>query len=677
MDVGEQLQIFQNFFEKFYYENLISAFQRGENYIVVDFQDLAVFNPELAQKVLDSPEECFKTASLSIERLDLHEDKKEKEFFVRFKNIPLSQKVSIRNIRSKHIGKLIQVDGVIRQKGDVRPKAISAKFECPSCGNIMNIIQIDEKFREPSQCGCGRKGGFKLLDKLLIDIQKIVLEEPTENLDGGEQAKRFKILLQHDLVSPIGEKKTNPGSQVRLVGVVSEIPISLSSGGKSVEFDLILDGNHVEPLQEDFGAVIITPEEEEKIIQLSQKPTLIKDLVTNLAPSIYGYEKIKEALLLQQFGGIRKPRSDGIKTRGDIHILLVGDPGAAKSQLLKRMSVIAPKSRFVSGKGASGAGLTAAVIKDDFLKGWALEAGALVLANNGCVCIDELDKMTPEDRSAMHEALEQQTVTISKANIQATLRCQTTVLAAANPKYGRFDPYEILGKQIDLPPALMSRFDLMFPVRDVPDREKDTQIAKFILNLHQDSTRTERTVEIDTNLLKKYIAYAKKNVFPKLTNEALEEIEKYYVKIRNSGGDSGGIKSVPITARQLEALIRLTEACAKVRLSQIANREDAKRAINLLHYSLGQIMLDPETGRLDIDRITTGITASQRSHIAIVKEALINLENITMKKILPVADVIKECESKGMELSKIEETIEKLSRSGDIYKPKKDFISRL
>ncbi len=677
MDVGEQLKIFQNFFEKFYYENLISALQRGENYIIVDFQDLAVFNPELAQKVLDYPEECFKTASLSIERLDLHEDKKQKEFFVRFKNIPLAQKVSIRNIRSKHIGKLIQVDGVIRQKGDVRPKAISAKFECPSCGNIMNIIQVDEKFREPSQCGCGRKGGFKLLDKELIDIQKIVLEEPTENLDGGEQAKRFKVLLQHDLVSPIGEKKTNPGSQIRLVGVVSEIPISLSSGGKSVEFDLILDGNHVEPLQEDFGAVIITPEEEEKIIQLSQKPTLIKDLVTNLAPSIYGYEKIKEALLLQQFGGIQKPRSDGIKTRGDIHILLVGDPGAAKSQLLKRISVIAPKSRFVSGKGASGAGLTAAVIKDDFLKGWALEAGALVLANNGCVCIDELDKMTTEDRSAMHEALEQQTVTISKANIQATLRCQTTVLAAANPKYGRFDPYEVLGKQIELPPALMSRFDLMFPVRDVPDREKDTQIAKFILNLHQDSTRTEKNVDIDTNLLKKYIAYAKKNVFPKLTNDALEEIEKYYVKIRNSGSDTGGIKSVPITARQLEALIRLTEACAKARLSQVANKEDAKRAINLLHYSLGQIMLDPETGKLDIDRITTGITASQRSHIAIVKEVLINLENITMKKILPLADVIKECEAKGIELSKIEETIEKLSRSGDIYRPKKDFISRL
>ncbi|MGE0793570.1 MAG: minichromosome maintenance protein MCM [Candidatus Woesearchaeota archaeon] len=676
MEVGEQLQIFQDFFEKFYYEKLVSSFQKGEFFISVDFSDMALFNPELAQTILDHPEECFKTASIAIKNLDL-QGEKEHDFFVRFFNIPKTQNVSIRNIRSKHIGKLIQVEGVVRQKGDVRPRATSAKFECPSCGNIMNIVQFEEKFREPTQCGCGRKGGFKILDKELIDVQKLVLEEATEHLEGGEQAKRFNVLLKNDLVTPLAEKKTNPGSQVRIIGVVSERAISFQAGGKSVEFDLILDGNYVEPLQEDFGALMISPEEEEKIIELSQKQNVFRELVKNVAPSIYGYEKIKEALLLQQVGGVQKPRSDGIRTRGDIHVLLIGDPGAAKSQLLKRMSIVAPKSRFVSGKGASGAGLTAAVIKDDFLKGWALEAGALVLANKGSAFIDELDKMTPEDRSAMHEALEQQTVTISKANIQATLRCETTVLAAANPKFGRFNPFEVLAKQIDLPPALMSRFDLIFAVRDVPDKDKDTQIAKFILNLHQDTTRTEQTVEIDTNLIKKYIAYAKRNIVPKLSNEALEEIENYYVKIRSSGSESdASIKSVPITARQLEALIRLTEASAKIRLSQIATREDAKKAIELLHYALGQIMLDPETGKLDIDRITTGITASQRSYISIVKEVISNLEK-TLGKTIPMTEIIKECESKGMQTSQIEEVIEKLTRSGDLFRPKNNFISRI
>lgn len=676
MEVSEQLQVFQNFFEHFYYEKLVNAFQKGELHIGVDFSDLAMYNPDLAQNVLDSPEEAFKTAQLAVERMDLQGDIK--EFFVRFYNIPKTQLLSIRNIRSKHIGKFIQVEGVIRQKGDVRPRATSAKFECPSCGNIINVIQVEEKFKEPAQCGCGRKGSFKLLSKELVDVQKIVLEEPTEHLDGGEQAKRFNILLKHDLVSPMGEKKTNPGSKVLLCGIVTEVPITLNSGGKSVEFDLILEGNFVKPLQEEFGAIIITPEEEKEILDLSNSENPLKSLVESFAPSIYGYEKIKEALILQQLGGVAKPRSDGIKTRGDIHILLIGDPGAAKSQLLKRVSVVAPKSRFVSGKGASGAGLTASVIKDDFLKGWALEAGALPLANKGIACIDELDKMTDEDRSAMHEALEQQTITISKANIQATLRCETTVVAAANPKFGRFDPFEVLAKQIDLPPALISRFDLIFPVRDVPDKEKDAKIAGFILSLHQDVRRSEK-VGLKTDFIKKYIAYAKMNIRPKLSNEALEEIQDYYVKIRNmsSGdGDAGGIKSIPITPRQLEALVRLTEASAKVKLAKECTRDDAKKAVSLLNYTLGQIGLDPETGKLDIDRITTGVTASQRSHIAIVREVISRLEK-EKGKVIAMNEIIKECEIKGMDESRVEELIEKLKRTGDIFMPKKGYISRV
>ncbi len=677
MDVGEQLILFQEFFEKFYYQKLVSTFQKGDFFLPVDFSDLSLFNPELAQNLLDHPEESFKTASMAVERMDLQGDKKQKDFFVRFYNIPKIHNISIRNIRSKHIGRLIQVEGVVRKKGDVRPRATSAKFECPSCGNILSVVQVDEKFREPSQCGCGRKGGFKLLDKELIDVQKLVLEEATENLDGGEQAKRFNVLLKHDLVSPIGEKKTNPGSKVRIYGIVAEIPINLPTGGKSIEFDLVIEANYVHPLQEDFGAIIISKEDEQKIIEFSKTENVFKDLVSSFAPSIYGYEKIKEALVLQLLGGVQKPRSDGIKTRGDIHVLLIGDPGAAKSQLLKRISVIAPKSRFVSGKGASGAGLTASVIRDDFLKGWALEAGALVLANKGIVCIDELDKMTTEDRSAMHEALEQQTVTINKANIQATLKCETTVLAAANPKFGRFEPFEVFAKQIDLPPALISRFDLIFPVRDVPNRDKDKLVANFILKLHQDISRTESNHTLNTDFIKKYIAYAKNNVKPKLSDDALEEIQNYYVKLRNMGGsEESSIKSVSITPRQLEALVRLTEASAKVRLSPIATKEDAVKATELLHHTLSQIGLDPETGKLDIDRITTGVTASQRSHIAIVKEAISHLEK-SVGKTLSVEAVVKECESKGIEESKVEEVLEKLTRSGDIFRPKKGFISRV
>ena len=405
----------------------------------------------------------------------------------------------------------------------------------------------------------------------------------------------------------------------------------------------------------------------------SKDPKIMEKMISSIAPSIYGHEKIKEAIVLQLLGGIHKKRTDGIQTRGDIHILLIGDPGSGKSQLLKRVQIIAPKGRYVSGKGASGAGLTATVVRDEFLKGWSLEAGALVLANNGICCIDELDKMTVEDTSAMHEALEQQTISISKANIQATLICRTTVLAAANPKFGRFDPYDVLAKQIDMPPALINRFDLIFPIKDIPETEKDEKMASHILGLHQ-SHETEEP-EIPTKILRKYIAYARQKCKPKITEGALLEIKKYYVEMRNSdSANESAMRSVPISARQLEALIRLAEASAKVRLSPKVTRKDAKTAIELLHFCLSTIGIDPETGKIDIDRLTTGITTSQRTKIIVIKEIIDELEN-KIGKTIPIDDLAKEAEVKG--IKDIDSIIENLKRSGDIFEPKRGFIQRI
>jgi len=340
--------------------------------------------------------------------------------------------------------------------------------------------------------------------------------------------------------------------------------------------------------------------------------------------------------------------------------------------LLKRISNVAPKARFVSGKGASGAGLTASVVKDEFLRGWALEAGALVLANKGIVCIDELDKMTDDDRSAMHEALEQQTVTISKANIQATLRAETTVLAAANPKFGRFDPYEILAKQIELPSTLINRFDLIFPIRDLPDKERDEQLAKFVLKLHQEG---EMESELTPAFIRKYLAYARQTCKPVLTEDALNEIKDYYVKMRASGtGDQ--IKSIPISARQLEALVRLAEASAKTRLAKKVTKLDARVGIDLVHHCLTQIGMDHETGQIDIDRITTGITAAHRGNIHVVKE-VINELSAAIGDSIPVDDLIRECELKGVKEQDTLEILEKLKRAGDIYSPKQGLISKI
>ncbi|MBU2634366.1 MAG: minichromosome maintenance protein MCM [Nanoarchaeota archaeon] len=670
IDASEQIEKFKEFLHQEYEKAIYEAVRKGNYALNIDFSHIMEFDHELADQLLEEPEETIKAIELSIESFDIN-----KSLRARVYNISQSQYIMVRDIRSNHLGKFMFIEGIVRQSSDVRPQITSAKFECPSCGNSITILQLDTKFKEPTRCSCGRRGKFRLIGKELVDAQRLVIEEAPEALEGGEQPKRLSIFLKEDLVEPKMEKKTTPGSKIRVTGVVKEVPITLRTGAQSIRYDLMMESNHIEPIEETFSDIEIDEGDEKKIIELSKDPKIYEKLTNAIAPSIYGHERVKEAIILQLMGGVRKMKEDGTITRGDMHILLVGDPGAAKSSILQFVSKAAPKARFVSGKGVSGAGLTASVVKDEFLKGWALEAGALVLANGGCCCIDELDKMSPEDRSAMHEAMEQQQISISKANIQATLRAQTTILAAANPKYGRFDPYSPIAAQIDLPPALINRFDLIFPIRDIPNKEMDEKIASHVLRLQQKPEQAE--TEISTKILRKYIAYARQKASPILTDSAVDEIKKFYVALRNSNqtGEEE-IKPIPISARQLEALVRLAEGAAKLRLSKKVTRSDAKKSIILLKHCLMQVGIDPETGKIDIDRISTGIPASQRSRIVVVREIIKSLE-LKMGKSIPIQDIIADASLKGIDEAQVEEVIEKLSREGFIFQPKRDTVSVL
>jgi replicative DNA helicase Mcm len=670
MEATELINRVKNFLEKNYYAELSEQVRKHENFLLITFFKLSKFDPDLADYLLETPEEFLKAAEIAIEQFDMPGDAK--DFIVRFIDLPDSCRILIRNIRSKNLNKLLFTEGIVRNKTDVRPKVTAARFECPSCGNTLSVLQLDKKFKEPSRCSCGRKGKFRLLSKELMDAQGLILEEIPEQIEGGAQPKRLNVFLKNDLVSPLSERRTNPGSRIIVAGAIKEIPKFTTSGIQSTDFDIMLEANSVVSVDEEFTDVKISDEEMKTIKELAKDRNLIKKLVSSAAPSIYGHDKIKEALILQLTSGVRKVRDDGIITRGDMHILLIGDPGAAKSQMLKRMSLVAPKAKYVTGKGASGAGLSAAVVKDEFLGGWSLEAGALVLTNKGICMIDELDKMSKEDAWAMHEALEQQSISISKANIQATLRCETAVLAAANPKFGRFDPFDTVANQINLPSTLINRFDLIFAIKDLPNKDTDEKMAKFILSMHQTNKTTQ---ELDTGLLRKYISYVRLHIKPKLTDSAVDELKEYYIKMRSSASEKG-LKSVPISARQLEGLVRLSEAYAKLRLSDKVTKKDAEKAVELLDYCLRQIAYDEETGTIDIDRIATSMPASQRNKIIAIKEILVDLEN-KIGKTIPLEDVVAAAKEKNFNEAEVEEVIQKLKNSGDIFEPRHGFISRI
>lgn len=1197
MNEEETLSKIEDFIKKNYRADLEEALRKDKSSLEISFSLLEEFSPDLSDLLLDNPEHFFYLASKAIEETNLgFEDKK---IEVRIINLPDIQSIGIRNIRGKHLNKLVVINGLIRQTSDVRPVSSSIVFECLACSEKQEIEQEGFLIKKPERCVCGKKGRFRILDEKLVDTQRISVEETPETLEGGEQPKRINVFLKKDLVDPTLQRNISPGSKVKVIGLPKKLPILSKIGSRTTRFDLILEANNIIPIEREFGEVEITKEDIQEIKKLAKDPNIFTKLKNSIAPAIYGYDMVKESLAHQLFGGIRKVRPDGTTVRGDIHILLIGDPGTAKTQLLRSIGQIAPKSRYVTGRGTTTAGLCASVVRDEFLRGWALEAGALVLANKGFALVDEIDKMSKEDSVAMHEALETQsyhpeteilfsngitksikeitdelfvknkkkiikgvdceilpikqlellttdfkkinfifpkyisrhvspkelikiefengrvikitpehpvwvfedaefkvkpaimltgnelipvpkklikkeceinllkptykgrknlslpvkltvnlslllgfiaseghsygstknryaeigvsntnlkivskverlfkevfktkinvnkqpfnsrykatkdlytirccskevysffklnfpelifkarfkrvpnkikssckemiisflksyflgdgfidstgfgfstssynmakdcqdlllffgiwnhirkenrqgmeyykivvsgetskkefinlfvdkndkryekinffynrsknklnardpistevivkikkllkeykldtgyffniikksqnthrnillkellridlriskiltaikqkdfrksrrlacieikdlskelevshstiqnlerrkdnnyfkklkeliltkildskrkiselkgflksdvrlikiknikkiksnckfvydmtveptrtfiseglilhnTVTIAKANIYASLRAETSVLAAANPKFSRFNKNVIPAEQIELAPTLLSRFDLILPMRDIPNKEEDKKVAHKILQTHTEPEAL--TPEINTKLLRKYIAYSKMHCFPQITKEAEDEIKKFYVNLRNKKETSGeDLGPIPISPRQLESVIRLSEASAKIKLQNKVKVEDAKRAINLMNYYLREVGMEPETGEIDIDRIVSDISTVQRNRIFVINDIIKKLEKEKGENI-PTEDLIAKAVENGMEEGKVKDILDKMKREGEIFEPKQGMVRRL
>ena len=651
-----EVAAFENIFYEYFEDRLEELAMHGKKSIILDEEDIGKINITLMDYIIEQPKHAFKDAMVALNNIDLVSGKVK---YFRIKKIE-GRNISISNIRAEHIGKLWQFEGTVRKATDVYPLIVKSAWRCRKCGYINMIEEMSNPFsipvrrtRPPIECeSCRRKSVFEMVkeENVEMNIQRIEIQE---NLEESTQPKSIEVILFDDIAG-----KITPGDRVRVVGILDTDHIWRKVNAASSSLKYVVIAVYVETLEKTFEEIELTPDDIKEIENEAKDENIYEKLSRSIAPSIYGMDDVKEAILLQLFGGVPKVRKDGTRIRGDIHILLAGDPSTAKSQLLRYVVSLSPKGIYTVGGGGTYVGLTASVTKNEDFGGgkWVLEAGAMVLADGGLIAVDELDKMKTEERNALHSAMEQQVVVIDKAGIHATLKTRCPVLAGCNPKLGRFDDYTNDIEQIKLPPTLLSRFDLIFVLKDKPDEDRDRRMAKHILNIH---TNDEYAQPILSNaFIRKYAAYAKRNVFPKLNKEASDAIENFYVKMRMLSTD----KSVSITPRYLEALIRLAEASARVRLSNVAGVEDARRAIRIMSNTIEY--LKNENGTVDIDRIEA-IPSKKRDKYMIILQII---ERIFKENANPVKidDIVSEAEKEGIDKLITEKIIDDLKRNGTI-----------
>jgi replicative DNA helicase Mcm len=636
----------------------------GQKSLVIEFDSLLNFNMDLAKVLLESPADFIDTADKILTDIT-------KLPGMRLRVKSLDRSIPIRKIRAENVGNFIQVDGLLKRVGEVKPELKEAVFKCLRCGEENRVPQIDEVYREPLACenpNCGKRGPFKLVveNSEFRDWQSFMLQERPEELRGGQIPRSIDAIVRDDFVD-----KAVPGNRLIMTGTLRVFQERQQRERKTT-FRKVLFVSHIEVLQKGIEEAELSPEDEEKIKELAKDPWVKNLVVQSIAPSIYGYEPVKEAIALQLFGCNAVDLPDGTRIRGDTHVLLTGDPGVAKSAILKWVAAISPRGLYTSGKKATGAGLTAAAVRDELGGGWALEAGVLVIADGGLACVDEFDKMSDEDSGAILESMEQQTISVAKAGIIATLNTRTAILAASNPAFGRFDRNKPLAEQLNVPPVLLSRFDLIFVLKDEPHADTDRTMARHILQLHSDATRVVKP-PIDSETLRKMIIYARKYIDPQFKDkEVMKAIEDFFVKWRSTA--EGGASPIPITPRQLEALVRLAKANARMRLSKEVTIEDANRAIDLVKRSLHEAGIDPESGKVDIDILMTGKSRTQRKDMERILEIIKDLEG--QYGAAPIEEIKKLASAEGIRERFVDQMIEEEKRRGHLYEPKDGLISR-
>ena len=518
------------------------------------------------------------------------------QIFVRIVEYPLVDR--IRDIRQTHLGGVVKTTGVVTRRTGVFPKLSENVFTCGKCGTSLGPFTQNDAGDgaevRPNACpNCQSAGPFTLDASRTVyrNYQKITIQESPSTVPAGRLPRSKEVILLDDLIDCC-----RPGEEVEAFGVYNyQYDNAMLEKSSFPVFSTLIEANHISKKADRFAAYALTEEDKEEIQKLKQDPRIGDRIIKSIAPSIYGHSHIKTALALSMFGGQEKVSTGKHRIRGDINVLLLGDPGVAKSQFLKYVEKTAARAVYTTGKGASAVGLTAAVHRDPITREWTLEGGALVLADRGVCLIDEFDKMNDQDRVSIHEAMEQQSISVSKAGIVTTLQARCSVMAAANPNGGRYDPTKTLVENVDLTDPILSRFDILCVVRDIVDPVEDARLADFVIGSHvrnhpeyeegkEGFAHAPAPEEVDEDVLgqdqlRKYVTYAKGNCFPKMNARHAERIATVYAELRR---ESNKGQSIPMAVRHLESIIRMAEAHARMHLRERVVTEDVDVAIRVM-----------------------------------------------------------------------------------------------
>lgn len=611
------LEAIEDFLRKTQLQKIKAALNAGKLTFNLDFQELDKWNTDVADELLNAPDKTIDFFETAIETVIDNPD--DGTLGISIVNLPESKVIPVSKLSCSHEKKLVSIEGVLRNASERYSVVIETEYECLECSSRIMVIQTQQTIRKPSKCVCGKKS-FKEIGRKLVDCLKIRIEEDASGIE--HQPNQLVGILDSRLAADneTALMAQQVGSKVRVVGTLRELPKKSNKGMFLTAMDRLLLVNSVEFLDIDKNALTLTPEEKKQIEDIAASPTLREDFRESLAPEISGHSDVKDGLVLQMFSG--KSKIKGTKrVRGPIHLFISGDPAVAKSVLLDAVEQRTPKVRRCEGTGATKVGATASTTKNEDGK-YEVSAGGMVLANGGIFIIDEatlLNSGAEKGTDALKGPMEQGLVHVDKANLHVTLPADTMVLGAANPKNanGRWDGYRTISENIGLDAPFLSRFDLIFIVKDIPDEKRDSDIADKVLGLSNE-TDVPTTVKISPQLFKKYLSYARRICKDIIIPETIgRKIKEKYLSMRKRSTRIGNdeLKDVKITARQLEGMMRLTEAAARMRLSTVADEEDFEWAWNTFIGMATEIGIDEETGELNVDKFTGGVSMSKQNQV--------------------------------------------------------------